>query len=137
MADTDEPQTPGEYRPKPRLWRSTHPDSRPSFLLTTLVLSTGVAVLVLGALGGETTFLSTPATPVEVIVARVDSVAPPNDGPAGYQYAVTMPDGSIVRYTSPAAHRVGDRVVVMQSRGRLTGRVLLRRPQSAVSRPEQ
>ncbi len=123
------------YRSKPPLWQPARPEKGPS---RALVFFTSIAVagilLVIG-LGGESTFLSSPSSPVEVSVVRVEGVDPPNDAPAYYRYSVRLPDGAVARYTSPDVLRVGDSLVVMQSRGRLTGRIHLTRPRAARSSP--
>ena len=115
------------HRPKPPLWQSATPEKAPSRTLLVFILLAILGVVVAG-LGGESTFLATTSRPVEVTVARVDGVDPPDDAPAHYRYLVTLPDGAAVRYESPDVHHVGDRVMVMQSRGRITGRILLTRP---------
>ena len=125
------------YRPRPPLWQPTRTDSGSSRKVLIAVSLTIVGVIGAITFGGESTFLSTPARPVEVIIARADSIAPPNDSPANYRYAVRLPDGSVTRYTSPDVHRVGDRVRVMESRGKLSGRIRLTRPRAALSSPTQ
>ena len=131
----DSPNGETTYSPKPPLWQPAHPQKEPSqsaLLFTSLAV---VAILVVIAVGGESTFLSTPSAPVEVSVLRVDGVDPPNDAPAYYRYSVQLPDGAVARYTSPDVHRVGDKVVVMRSRGRLTGRIQLTRPRVVRASP--
>jgi hypothetical protein len=123
------------YQPRPPLWQPTRTDSGSSWKLLIGIGVAVVGVIAVVTLGGESTFLSTPARPVEVVIGGAESVAPPNDAPADYRYAVRMPDGSTARYTSPDVHRVGDRLRVMESRGRLSGRTRLTRPRATLSSP--
>jgi len=63
-----------------------------------------------------------------VEVQSVDAVRPDDSGPPSYLYAVRLPDSSRARYRSLRLYRVGDRVTVLFSRGKLTGRILLTTP---------
>ena len=126
------------YRPRPPLWQPRSPE-RTSWAGPVMVVVVGLAivgVLIAVTIGGESTFLSTTSEPVEVSVLRVDGVDPPNDAPAYYRYLVRLPDGAEVRYASPDTHRVGDRVLVMQSRGRVTGRIHLTSPRATRRSPQ-
>ena len=137
MTDDGSDSTASEvpYSPKPPLWQPRSPE-RTSRAVPVVVLLAIVGVLVAVTIGGESTFLSTTSEPVEISVLRVDGVDPPSDAPAYYRYLVRLPVGVEVRYTSPDAHRVGDRVLVMQSRGRVTGRIHLTSPRATRRSPE-
>jgi hypothetical protein len=79
-------------------------------------------------LGGEQHLFSTPSAPVSVEVQDVVAVRPDDSGPPSYVYTVSLPDGMRARYRSERLYRVGDRVTVLHSRGKLTGRILLTTP---------
>jgi hypothetical protein len=90
-----------------------------------LAIVGAVAVILLG----ESTIFSTVAEPVVVSVMRVDGVSPPRRHiPALYRYFVRLPTGGEARYVSQDVHHVGDQVVVLASRGLLTGRINLTKP---------
>ena len=95
-----------------------------------LYVMTGVTLLSLAwvILGGEQHLFSTPSSPVLVEVQSVVAVRPDDSGPPSYVYTVSLPDGMRARYRSERPYRVGDRVTVLHSRGKLTGRILLTTP---------
>ena len=78
-------------------------------------------------LGGEQHLFSTTPAPmlVEVETAVLSEQA---EGPPSYLYTVTLPDGTRAPYNSVRRYNVGDRITVIHSRGKLTGRVLLTTP---------
>ena len=95
-----------------------------------IYLASGVALATVGwvILGGEQNLFSTAPAPVSVEVQTVVMSRPDDSGPPSYLYTVTLPDGTRAPYHSQRIYRPGDRVVVLQSRGKLTGRILLTTP---------
>ena len=128
-SETSQPEG-SPFNARPPLWEPK-PAAPPSRTLLAIAVLAVVAIMLLVTLGGEGTYFSSPAQPVKVSVQRIDGVSPPNDAPADYRYFVTLPDGREARYMSPDRHRVGDTVIVLQSRGLITGRTQLARPASA------
>jgi hypothetical protein len=89
------------------------------------MLGTVLATLV-ALLGGER-LLSTDPEPVEItIVSRYGAIA--GEEAPSFRYGVVLPDGSPAHYWSERVHTVGDRLTVLVSRGRITGRILLSEP---------
>jgi len=79
-------------------------------------------------LDGEQHLLSTAPAPVSVDVQAV--LMPRDDvgGTPNYLYIVMLPDGTLAHYSSEQVYKARDRIVVLYSRGRLTGRVRLTTP---------
>lgn len=117
------------YRPKPPLWQPSRdkPASRALFGFVALAV---LALLTALVLGGESILFASDSEPDKVTVVRIDGVDPPNDTRAYYRYWVRLPDGAEARYTSPDVHRVGETILVMKSRGRITGRIHLSQPRA-------
>jgi hypothetical protein len=93
----------------------------------------GALVMLAGALwvsvGGEEVLFSTPAIPVFAQVIEV-LAAKAEEGPPTYAYRVSLPDGRHGLYCSERAYRVGSRVKVLYSRGKLSARTFLTTPES-------
>ena len=88
-----------------------------------------VLLLILGP-GFEENFLSTPASFVEVSIVSLNATtgADEDGRPTTFRYTARLPDGSEARFSSRRGYREGDRVVVLASRGRITGILRLRDP---------
>ncbi len=86
-----------------------------------MVLATLVALL-----GGER-LLATDPEPIEVRIVSRHGVLASEEAPS-FRYGVVLPDGSPAHYWSDRVHAVGDRLTVLVSRGRITGRILLSEP---------
>ena len=94
------------------------------YLITAII----VGAVAWATLGGEQNLFSTAPTPVLVEVQDVLAAQPDDSGPPDYIYTVSLPDGARARYRSGRIYRAGDRVTLLYSRGKLTGRILLTTP---------
>jgi hypothetical protein len=115
------------YRPKPPLWRPKRAAAPTNHWMDALLVAAAGGLVAL-SFGGERLLLSTPPLRVPVTVQRVDAMHQDDSAPPTYSYAVLLPDGTIASYLSPRLHRQGDRLTLLLSRGRLTGRNLMSGP---------
>jgi len=76
----------------------------------------------------EEYFLVTPAQATSVTVVRIENSLQTGEGPLYFRYAVTLPDGSQGRLWSEHLFKAGTRLSAMISRGRLTGRTIVKPP---------
>src|SRR5262245_9151520 len=111
--------------------RRRHPVRRDLSSILLVIAMFGAVIGVL--LGGELHFFSTPAesTVVEVIARHG---ARQGEGLPSHSYTVLLADRTTVGYESSRVWQVGDRLQVLYSRGRLTGRVLLSGPEIPIPR---
>jgi hypothetical protein len=116
------------YQPKPPLWSSS-PKRTPVAWVVLGAIGTLLLVALVAVPGFETYFLSGPSQPMKVLVIAVESVAHPDEEtPRYFHFRVRLPDGTQARFSSQQLFRVGDSLIVMYARGRLTGRVNLSTP---------
>jgi hypothetical protein len=80
------------------------------------------------SVGGEQHLFSTRPAPVQVEVLTAVAARPDDSAPPSYVYVVSLPDGTRARYSSERLYRPGDRITLLFSRGKLTGRILLSTP---------
>ena len=113
------------YRSPPPLWKPSKPQRTP-WGLTLSVVAVAVVIVVL-SMGGERLLSTSPEPAVVRIVSR-DGVLPSDDGPPSFRYGVALENGALAHYWSEHVHNVGDRLTVLASRGRLTGRIVLSEP---------
>lgn len=99
-----------------------------------LVSALGLALVAWVVLDGERHLFSTAPTPVSVEVRAVLLPRDDNGGTPYYLYIVTLPDGAVANYNSERVYRPGDRIAVLYSRGKLTGRIRLTTPAADAER---
>ena len=122
------------YQPKPPLWQP-RPIKRTSpwgIALGIVLVVASIPVIVFISAPG---FWAVPTGQVEVTVVRVEAGVPPDEGPGAYRHLVTLPDGSQRRFVSERIYSMGERLLVTEYRGRLTGRRRLGWPYRVLASP--